>query len=125
MSTNEIPETTTRHPGAMWKVITAGAAFAIIIVIVLIGSFQISGLRGEVNSQRTSLASQQTSIAGDAGLISQLQNKLGTLTTPQDPLQAYSDICNEQLTTNTSTGNTETYYFPCTNNVQTNPQPGS
>ena len=43
---------------------------------------------------------------------------------PTDPLANYTDVCNTQAT-NGSTGVTQTYYYPCTNEAQTIPQPGN
>lgn len=56
--------------------------------------------------------------------ISVLTTSLTQLTVPADPLSAYSDICNAQLTDD-ATGITQTFYYPCTNNAMTIPQPGN
>ena len=110
----------------MWKIVTSAAA-GLAIGALLVGWFaltQVSGLRGQVNSQRSKLGSYASELSSDRSLISQLQDKMGSLSTPQDPLSAYDDICNAQLT-NSTTGLTQTYYYPCTNNAETIPQPGN
>lgn len=56
--------------------------------------------------------------------ITNLNAQIDQINVPTDPLSAYDDICNTQATNN-STDLTQTYYYPCTNNVQTIPQPGN
>jgi hypothetical protein len=56
--------------------------------------------------------------------VQQLQKQVSSLTVPSDPLAAYTDICHSEFT-NGSTGALQTYYYPCTNVVQTIPQPGN
>jgi len=51
-----------------------------------------------------------------------LSNQVATLTVPTDPLSAYSAVCSQQMT-NQSSGITQTYWFPCTSHAQTIPQP--
>jgi hypothetical protein len=58
------------------------------------------------------------------GRISSLQSSVNNLNEPTDPLSSYDDICNQEMTNN-DTGVSQTYYFPCTNNAQTIPQPGN
>ena len=53
-----------------------------------------------------------------------LSDQVATLNVPTDPLSAYNDVCNQDMTNN-STGVTQTYWFPCTNQAQTIPQPGN
>ena len=76
---------------------------------------------------RAQVRSAQHSGAVYRSEISSLQNSVNTLNiqvaNPVDPLSAYSDICNQDETNDQ--GADQTYYFPCTNNVQTIPQPGS
>lgn len=96
-------------------------------------------LKGNVDSQIGNLQHQNASLqAQNASLQAQLnaqvqqeskdyanvEAKMGTLSTPSDPLAAYNEICNTQAT-NDSTGVTQTYYYPCTDNAQTIPQPGT
>jgi type II secretory pathway pseudopilin PulG len=52
-----------------------------------------------------------------------LQSKVASISQPTDPLSAYDDICNQQMQ-NSNTGSEQTYYFPCTNNAETIPEPG-
>lgn len=52
-----------------------------------------------------------------------LISQLDTLQKPSDPLSSYNEVCNQDMT-NSYSGATQTYYFPCTNQAQTTPQPG-
>lgn len=72
-------------------------------------------------SQVTKLRLQNRSLQIE---ITGLDSEIGSLTVPTDPLSAYTDICNVQLT-NGTTGALQTYYYPCTNSAQTIPQPGN
>lgn len=56
--------------------------------------------------------------------LSNLDNEVSQINVPTDPLSAYNDICSSPVT-NQSTGNVQTYYYPCTNNAQTIPEPGN
>jgi hypothetical protein len=66
----------------------------------------ISRLTAKAASQENEISALQSSVAG---LIASVQN-------PSNPLAAYSQICNQDFT-NSSTGVTQLYYFPCTNSV--------
>jgi hypothetical protein len=119
-----------------------------IIVIITIGvacalaaaAFSLSlTLKGTLDGQIGNLQRENASLQGEnAGLQSQLNSqvqqeskdfstmeaKLGTLSTPADPLSAYNQICSGDQTNN-STGSTSLYYWPCTDSAETIPQPGS
>jgi hypothetical protein len=56
--------------------------------------------------------------------VADLQGKVGGLTVPTDPLAAYDQICTVQAT-NSASGVSQVYYYPCTNNARTIPQPGN
>jgi hypothetical protein len=56
--------------------------------------------------------------------VSSLETQVANLNVPTDPLSAYNYVCNQDMT-NQSTGVTQTYWFPCTNQAQTIPQPGN
>jgi hypothetical protein len=78
--------------------------------------------------QVTSQARQvQRTLRADGQQISELQGTVSGLSSqlasPADPFGAYDQICNAMLT-NQSTGTAQTFYYPCTNSVQTIPQPG-
>jgi septal ring factor EnvC (AmiA/AmiB activator) len=78
---------------------------------------QISQLQGQ-------LAQQPRNQMQLNAQVSNFGTQLSQLTTPTDPLSAYDQICNAQLQ-NSATGVTQAYYYPCTNNAQTIPRPGS
>jgi histidinol phosphatase-like enzyme len=80
-------------------------------------SAQITRLQSQARADRTELQK-------DGRQIVSLTNQVGVLSVPSDPLSAYNDICNAQLTNN-QTGITQTYYYPCTNVATTIPQPGN
>jgi hypothetical protein len=117
----------------MWKILTA-VAIGLAVGALAAGWFalnQVSGLRSEIASQHVTLSnytgrlsSDESDLSADESLIQQLQAKMGSLSTPADPLAAYDDICHSEFT-NGSTGMLQTYYYPCTNDVETIPQPGS
>ena len=79
----------------------AGIAIIVGAVIVLIGAVIINNLSGQV---------------------SDLQLQMSQLSNPSDPLSAYNQVCQDNNMTNTSTGITQTYYYPCTSRFI--PQPG-
>jgi hypothetical protein len=81
---------------------------------------QVSGLSGELRGVDAPL-NVQRALSSDQQSITSLNTSLNTST---DPLSAYNEICSSQQVNNT-TGVTQTYYYPCTNQVQTIPQPGS
>lgn len=78
---------------------------------------QIIRSQREVTSLSHEISNMRAEINSESGEISSLE-------TPADPLSAYNDICNQDMT-NDNTGISQTYYFPCTNEAQTIPQPGN
>ena len=105
--------------------VPAAVVTAILMVSALAGLIvlhnQVAQLRSQVTRQETATA-QQIRQLDSAEMNTATQ--LAGLTQPADPLAAYDQICNAQLQ-NGSTGVTQTYYYPCTNNAQTIPQPGN
>jgi hypothetical protein len=106
----------------------AAAAFS--LSLTLKGT--LDGQIGNLQRQNASLQSQNTSLQAQINAQVQqeskdylnMEAKLGTLSTPTDPLSAYNQICSGDQTSN-STGNTSLYYWPCTDSAETIPQPGS
>lgn len=84
---------------------------------------KIDDLNGEVKSDRGVITGLQSQLAGQQADIAKLNNAMGSLSQPTDPLSAYDQICTAE-NTNGTTGVLQTYYYPCTNSVQTIPQPG-
>lgn len=111
-------------------VVCALAAAAFSLSLTLKGS--MDGQMGNLQRQNASLHAQNASLQAQLNAqvqqeskdYSNMQAKMGSLSTPSDPLSAYNEICNAQLTNN-NTGVTQTYYYPCTNNAETIPQPGA
>ena len=111
----------------MWWKIATSAAAGLAVAALAIGHLalsQVSGLHAQVSQERATLSIYAGRLAADEALIGQIQGKLGSLTTPQDPLSAYDDICNTQAVSST-TGLTQTYWYPCTDSAETIPQPGN
>ena len=98
-------------------VIAIAAVIAALVISMHSMSDQISNQNGQVARLHGLLTREQAE-------ITYLSNQVTTLNMPSDPLSAYNDICNQQMT-NSNSGITQTYYFPCTNSAQTIPQPGN
>ena len=69
---------------------------------------QVNGLDRTINDLQSTVTDLQTTVSG--------------LSRPTDPLAAYDQECSQYETDNL-TGSQSLYYFPCTNNVVTIPQP--
>jgi hypothetical protein len=117
----------TGRAGRIFTVTLAAVAFAAAVALAFVAhdqGNQASQLRATVTT-----LSRQLQVARD-GLVSLnneyqgLSGQVSNLNQPSDPLSAYNDVCNQPIT-NDATGNVQTYYFPCTNNAQTIPQPGN
>jgi hypothetical protein len=99
---------------------------------------QVTTLQGELKTDSSQasaqlstfgadLANDQSKISTDANSINTLNQQVSSLQAldrPQDPLASYDLICSQDQT-NQSTGITQLYYFPCTNEAQTTPLPGA
>lgn len=77
---------------------------------------------GKVAAQARQLHRDEALLRSVSQRETDLAGQMSTLNAPSDPLSAYSAVCNQQMT-NQSSGVTQTYWFPCTNNAQTIPQP--
>ena len=75
----------------------------------------------QIKTLRQQLSQLQAREAGD---YSRAMTAVGSLTPPTDPLTAYNQICDQDFTDD-ETGITQTFWFPCTNQAQTTPLPGS
>jgi len=96
------------------------AAALAVVVILLIGQGATTDRQArEITQLQHQAASYSAQISA---LQSSVANLVGEVANPTDPLSAYTDVCQAQLT-NDSTGITQTYYYPCTNTAQTIPQP--
>jgi len=112
----------------------------LVIVIVLLSL--AAGIFGMVNSMMTSsqlaqakrqLSTQQQQMSQQVDQqieiqqqrITNLNSEVSGLNVPTDPLANYNQVCSNPDVENDSTGQTQTYWYPCTNNAQTIPQPGS
>jgi hypothetical protein len=105
-------------------------ALAVAIAAVLLGAYatistvtehaQITQLRSRLAQAHTTQARAERIMTGQ---LHSLSHTVNAINVPTDPLSAYSDICNQQMT-NQDSGADQTYWFPCTNQAQTIPQPG-
>ena len=95
------------------------AASAVVGLVIMHG--QLDQLRGQEAKARGVAQSQIRQLtAAEIATATQLDG----LTQPTDPLSSYDQICQVQLQ-NSTTGVTQTFYYPCTNSAQTIPQPGN
>ncbi len=105
--------------------LAAAVAFAVITATGLSAAHHDDArLRAQVASLSASQASQARQLAAMRRDVASLQGKVDGLTVPTDPLSAYDQICESQ-NTNSASGVSQIYYYPCTNNAQTIPQPGN
>ena len=125
----EIQTTTPAHPGVRLTVIALAAFIAAALTAACVILFirvdgqaaQVSRLDSQLSVAHKTTTSQEHEISSLQGSVATL---LGQVANPSDPLGAYTDICNQDFTNN-STGIDQTYYFPCTNQAQTMPLPGN
>jgi hypothetical protein len=104
---------------------------AIIITSMVIMNNKIDSLQTKTTKEQAEITSLQQQQKQSGSEFTTIENTLGSLnrtvmglSDPVDPLSAYTDICNVQLD-NGATGIQQTYYYPCTNNAETIPQPGN
>jgi hypothetical protein len=106
-----------------WFAILTGLLL-VIGAVAVIAIVRISSADTELTTAHQANTSQQRQISQLRSQIGNLSAKVAGLSVPTDPLANYTDVCNTQAT-NGSTGVTQTYYYPCTNEAQTIPQPGN
>jgi uncharacterized protein YlxW (UPF0749 family) len=78
--------------------------------------------RNAALGQQVSSLSQEVGNLNDS--VGSLTNTVAGISRPTDPLSAYTEVC-YQYFTNPTTDVNQPYWFPCTNNAQTIPQPGN
>ena len=93
---------------------------AVAVTFAVIAWSAASAAQGQSTHDRGQLMAQAREITALQGAVARLA---GDVSNPSDPLSAYTDVCNVQLT-NDQTGVNQTYYYPCTNQAQVTPQPG-
>ncbi len=79
---------------------------------------------GRVSAQAQQILREEAAIRSMDRQVRMLGNQVATLNVPSDPLSAYNEVCYQPLYNN-NIGSDQTYYFPCTNQAQTTPQPGN
>lgn len=99
-------------------------AAAVLVAVSVVLFVRTDGQAVQVARLDRQLRTAQTALSQEATRTDNLSEEMDGLTQPSDPLAAYNDICNQDFT-NGTTGVDQTYYFPCTNNAQTIPQPGN
>jgi hypothetical protein len=113
----------TGRAGRIFTVTLAAVAFAAAAALAFVAhdqGNQASQLRATVTAQHHQLATLNSQLSNLDSVVNGLSNQVGGLTS----LSAYNDVCNQPIT-NDATGNVQTYYFPCTNQATTTPQPGN
>jgi hypothetical protein len=98
-----------------------GVVAALVLAALVASLVQLHGQGDTIARQAATNRAQEREISA---LQSSVDGLLASVSSPTDPLSAYTDICNTQLT-NSATGITQTFYYPCTNQAQTIPQPGN
>jgi cell division protein FtsB len=108
---------------ALITTVSVLAAFAIgfSAVAAFVNQGDVNRLQRQLTVQSQSYTRQVRQLRSE---VTSLSAQVSAINIPTDPLSAYNDICNQQETNN-NTGVTQTYYFPCTNNAETIPQPGN
>lgn len=118
-----------RRPGRSLTVILILAAIA--IVAALGGAMyavnahaasQQQLLEQKITSLQHKLSQDESTLSSQGSQISGLSAQLAGLTQPSDPLSNYNAVCSQDMT-NSQTGVYGLWYFPCTNQVTTTPQP--
>ena len=99
-----------------------GALGLLLAGVTLTFGIQIGNLRGQLASQQQQIRRDRAQLATVQSAESQMAGQLASLTQPTDPLASYNAVCNMPLT-DQSTGMYSTWYFPCTDQAQTIPQP--
>ena len=110
----------------IWTMIAATALAAIIgsgIAFAFTETSQLRQLDVQVAQLHRDHQEDTVKLAEMGVSIGSIDTTVAGLSNPVDPLSAYTDICNAQLTNN-ATDVTQTYYYPCTNSAQTIPEPG-
>jgi hypothetical protein len=112
-----------------------GGTVAVLVAIVVAGVLAIhgqnDGLNGQIQTQDTQMRAmrsvvqeQASEIAATNDTVSSLNSTVANLNQPSDPLSAYNSVCQQPMS-NTQTGVSSTWYFPCTNSATTTPSPAS
>ena len=114
--------------GSMGKTAGVVAALAFLLAVAVVGGVVVRGQSADIARQSREITAQAKRDTAQEKEIGALQNSVATLlgqvANPTDPLGAYNQICNQTMQ-NGTTGVDQTFYFPCTNNAQTTPQPGN
>jgi hypothetical protein len=103
------------------------AAMSAVLVVAVVKDSSLQRQEAVIVRHQTTLARQLVR-AENAELSlkraqAKLRNEVSGINAPSDPLSAYNDVCNQAMT-NSNSGATQTYYFPCTNQATTIPEPG-
>jgi hypothetical protein len=98
-----------------------------VLVLAAAGAAAVVVIRGDAARIRT-LQRQDVTLTQQVRSLNDQVTQLGStvagINQPSDPLSAYNDVCNQDMQNNV-TGADQTYWFPCTNQAQTIPQPGN
>jgi hypothetical protein len=104
------------------------AALAFVIAVAVAGGLVLHSQSEDITKQSREITTQARTISGQTKDISRLEGNvaslIGAVQNPTDPLANYNQVCNQQMQ-NGTTGVDQLFYFPCTNQAQTTPQPGN
>ena len=98
-----------------WLLALLGVLLA---VATLTFGIQIGNLRGQFGTQQHQARQDQAQLAALRAAEFRMASQLASLTQPTDPLAAYNAVCNFL-----GSDGVTTWYYPCTNQAQTIPQP--
>jgi hypothetical protein len=90
----------------------------------VIGMTSADHAQSQVKTDERQITTLQNNLSATDSRLNSIDEQVSGLTTPTDPLGNYDQVCWNNNVTTTS-GQTETVYYPCTNNAQTIPQPGN
>jgi hypothetical protein len=113
----------TRPRGGLGLILGAVALALGVVALALMLAWHGSA-DGRLGQLQTQLTQARQADARMSAQLARLGGQVAGLTVPTDPLSAYNQICNQAMTNN-QTGQDQVYYWPCTNNAQTIPQPGN
>jgi hypothetical protein len=110
-----------RRPAATSRARFLNAAIAVVLLILAgasVFSFvELSHAQRQISATRSELSAEQQQVSSDEQQLTSLESRVNS--PPSDPLSAFSStVCSNPDVYDSSTGQTITAYYPCT---ETNP----
>jgi len=134
VTTNQAPVSTVHSRANPWLI------GVLIFLVIVVGAFSVTSAiqanhkiaqadqavhraQAQASNIQVQLGSVRGEVSGLNSNVAGLKNTVSSLANPSDPFAAYDLVCNQAGTD--ANGNAITEYYPCTDQVQTIPQPGS